>query len=205
LHFLSRVERESEFVGLDLEGGAVSRANEQYSRRGSLSYVRGDAEKLPFDDAQFDAVINIESSHTYPNLRGFVSEVARVLRPNGYFSHVDLFSDDRLQCMNQCKRDSASELTWLAETEITDRVKDSIRRRMAPGSLFRQQLAHAYRYIPWPMSVAVTAFGMYGYGRSFADPGNATWSRLLPWRRTQLNLTRVFKSYWHTLAQKPAR
>ena len=31
----------------------------------------GDAEHLPFDDGTFDVVTNIESSHTYPNLRAF--------------------------------------------------------------------------------------------------------------------------------------
>ena len=38
----------------------------------------------------FDVVTNIESSHTYPNLRGFFTEVRRVLRSGGRFLYTDL-------------------------------------------------------------------------------------------------------------------
>ena len=36
----------------------------------SARFEVGDAEHLPFEAERFDAVTNIESSHTYPNLRG---------------------------------------------------------------------------------------------------------------------------------------
>jgi ubiquinone/menaquinone biosynthesis C-methylase UbiE len=52
--------------------------------------VQGDAENLPFDDESFDAVINIEASHLYPQLPRFLAEVARVLRPGGHFLYADL-------------------------------------------------------------------------------------------------------------------
>ena len=49
-----------------------------------------DSEDLPFPDDSFDAVINIESSHTYPNFSRFLAEVARVLRPGGHFLYTDV-------------------------------------------------------------------------------------------------------------------
>ncbi|MEO6787193.1 MAG: methyltransferase domain-containing protein, partial [Chthoniobacteraceae bacterium] len=49
----------------------------------------GDAQKLPFADASFDAVINVEASHCYPDFSRFLSEVARVLRPGGHFLYAD--------------------------------------------------------------------------------------------------------------------
>ena len=50
----------------------------------------GDAEHLPFEDSAFDAVTNLESSHTYPSVRSFLSEVAGVVRGEGLFLYTDL-------------------------------------------------------------------------------------------------------------------
>lgn len=38
--------------------------------------MQGDAKKLPFADGSFDAVINVEASHGYPNFPHFLPEVA---------------------------------------------------------------------------------------------------------------------------------
>lgn len=56
----------------------------------------GDAEALPFDDGSFDALTNVESSHCYPSIERFYAEVARVLRPGGWFLYTDLFVTDEL-------------------------------------------------------------------------------------------------------------
>lgn len=56
----------------------------------------GDAEDLPFDDGSFDALLNIESSHCYPRIERFYAEVARVLRPGGWFLYTDLFVTEDL-------------------------------------------------------------------------------------------------------------
>ena len=53
-------------------------------RDAGVDFVHGDAEKLPFPDRSFDAVINIESSASYPHFSRFLAEVARVLRPAGH-------------------------------------------------------------------------------------------------------------------------
>ena len=50
----------------------------------------GDAEHLPLEDGTFDVVTNVESSHTYPNLRAFLTEVRRVLTKGGLFLYTDL-------------------------------------------------------------------------------------------------------------------
>jgi ubiquinone/menaquinone biosynthesis C-methylase UbiE len=55
----------------------------------NVDFVHGDAEKLPFPDQSFDAVINVEASHAYPRLPRFLAEVVRVLRPGGHFLYAD--------------------------------------------------------------------------------------------------------------------
>ena len=51
----------------------------------------GEAENVPVTTGTVDAVINVESSHCYPSRLRFFEEVARILRPGGYFLYADLF------------------------------------------------------------------------------------------------------------------
>jgi SAM-dependent methyltransferase len=75
-------------VGLDLARAAVKHARRRHGRPG-LSFLAGDAESLPFPDASFDVVLNVESSHCYPHMSSFLKEVRRVLRPGGLFLYAD--------------------------------------------------------------------------------------------------------------------
>jgi SAM-dependent methyltransferase len=75
-------------TGIDLARTAVGHAGRRHGRPG-LSFRVGDAHELPFGDASFDAVINVESSHCYPDVARFLSEVARVLRPGGMLLMAD--------------------------------------------------------------------------------------------------------------------
>jgi SAM-dependent methyltransferase len=56
----------------------------------SARFQQGDACRLPYRDAAFDLVMNIESSCAYPDVTGFLRHVHRVLRPGGHFVFVDL-------------------------------------------------------------------------------------------------------------------
>jgi len=79
----------SSVVGLDLSANAVQFCTRVH-RYPHVSFREGDAEQLPFADAAFDVAINIESSHSYPNVRSFYMEVHRVLRPGGHFLYTDV-------------------------------------------------------------------------------------------------------------------
>lgn len=81
-------------AGVDLSPEAIAfcRRTHVHPR---VRFEVGDSEQLPFDDQAFDAVTNIESSHTYPNLRGFYAEVSRVLAPGGVFLYTDLLPVQR--------------------------------------------------------------------------------------------------------------
>lgn len=83
----------SKYTGLDLNPAGIHFCQQHY-RVAGLQFLQGDAQKLPFPDASFDAVINVEASHCYPDFPAFLSEVARVLRPGGHFLYADFrFSD----------------------------------------------------------------------------------------------------------------
>lgn len=51
----------------------------------NVEFKIGDAENLPFSDQSFDMVTCRIAPHHFPNVNQFVSEVYRVLKPNGQF------------------------------------------------------------------------------------------------------------------------
>ena len=75
-------------IGLDLAANAIRFCRRHYAVPG-LSFVRGRAERLPFPPATFDAVVNVESSHCYDPLAGFLRGVRRVLKPGGHLLYAD--------------------------------------------------------------------------------------------------------------------
>ncbi len=82
-------------TGLDLAASAISKCKRRYGSLG-ISFVTGDAQAMPFPDASFDILINVESSLNYPDMRTFLGEVHRVLRPGGYFLFADYRSRSKM-------------------------------------------------------------------------------------------------------------
>jgi ubiquinone/menaquinone biosynthesis C-methylase UbiE len=91
----------------DISSDMVHTAVSQYGVEG----VVADAEKLPFASSSFDAVTCRIAAHHFPNPRMFLSEVRRVLTPDGIFGFEDnVAPDDREldEYLNEieCLRDS---------------------------------------------------------------------------------------------------
>ncbi|MBM3852154.1 MAG: class I SAM-dependent methyltransferase [Verrucomicrobia bacterium] len=86
--YLARTFRPAHYTGLDLNPTGIEFCRQRH-RVDGLSFVQGDAGQLPFSDASFDIVLNVEASHCYPSFSGFLHEVARVLRPGGSFLYAD--------------------------------------------------------------------------------------------------------------------
>jgi ubiquinone/menaquinone biosynthesis C-methylase UbiE len=87
--YLMRTLRPASYTGLDLNPAAIAFCRKRHNVLG-VDFVHGDAERLPFPDQSFDAVINVESSAAYPHFSRFLAEVARVLRSGGHFLYADL-------------------------------------------------------------------------------------------------------------------
>jgi SAM-dependent methyltransferase len=80
--------RPRSLTGVDLARAAIRHCRRRHNRAG-LTFRGGDAENLPFPDASFDIVLNVESSHCYPHMSKFLKEVHRVLRPGGVMLYAD--------------------------------------------------------------------------------------------------------------------
>jgi ubiquinone/menaquinone biosynthesis C-methylase UbiE len=117
--FLHRAGRPAAMTGLDFSAEAIALCKTRYPREG-LTFLVGDAEKLPFPPASFDIVVNVESSHCYGSLPAFLAEVRRVLKPGGHFLCADFRDDDKVADWR--KQMEASGLIITAAEEITPNV-----------------------------------------------------------------------------------
>ena len=91
--WIARTLPPANYTGLDLNPTGIAFCQQRH-RVAGLAFRQGDAQRLPFADGSFDAVINVEASHCYPDFPGFLAEAARVLRPGGHFLYADFrFSD----------------------------------------------------------------------------------------------------------------
>ena len=104
---------------LDICPNAVSFSQRHHGRDG-LEFHAGDAMSLDFEDSSHDVVVNVESSHRYPDQASFFSEVRRVLKPGGRFIITDFRDADRVDEMKE--RMVSQGLEIVEERDITSNV-----------------------------------------------------------------------------------
>jgi SAM-dependent methyltransferase len=122
--YVSRYLGPRSVTGVDFSRQAVALSTRD--RRGpALRFVHGDAQALPFEDRSFDVVVNVESSHCYPSMSAFLTEVHRVLRPGGHLVWADLRDADDVERLRRHMAESP--LTLVQERDITDHVLEALR------------------------------------------------------------------------------
>jgi ubiquinone/menaquinone biosynthesis C-methylase UbiE len=77
-------------LGVDLVHRLTKNANKHFFKPGQINYIQADSEHLPLENESFDIITNLESSHLYPQIEDFFSEVERILTVNGFFCYADL-------------------------------------------------------------------------------------------------------------------
>ncbi|WP_270166464.1 class I SAM-dependent methyltransferase [Paenibacillus sp. SYP-B4298] len=119
INYVCRSSEPGIIVGLDLTEANISfcQRNNRYDQ---AFFCVGDAEQLPFPGESFDTVLNVESSHLYPDIVAFYHEVYRVLRPGGAFLYADALDVPVYQsCKEQLDRIGFAVVT---ERDITANV-----------------------------------------------------------------------------------
>jgi SAM-dependent methyltransferase len=136
--YIARYLNPRSVCGVDLSRKAVLFCRRKY-RLPDLRFKVGDSESLPFRDGSFDAVVNVESSHCYPSLDRFFSEVKRVLRPGGSFHIADLWDDVRVESFHASLKNSGMSIE--EGGDITGNVLSAMRLDSARRiGLFRKTL-----------------------------------------------------------------
>ncbi|MCB0400078.1 MAG: bifunctional demethylmenaquinone methyltransferase/2-methoxy-6-polyprenyl-1,4-benzoquinol methylase UbiE [Winogradskyella sp.] len=77
-----------EIIGLDISNGMLEVGRKKIASKkleNIISMVIGDSENLPFEDNTFDAITVAFGVRNFENLEKGLSEILRVLKPNGIF------------------------------------------------------------------------------------------------------------------------
>lgn len=75
-------------IGLDISAGMLDVGKQKIIAKNlssTIEMILGDSEKIPFDDNSFDAVTVAFGIRNFENLEKGLSEILRVLKPNGIF------------------------------------------------------------------------------------------------------------------------
>ncbi len=79
-------------VGIDMTAEMLAKARRSAREMGAanVEFVEGEAEELPFDEAEFDVVISNGVIDLIPDKDVVFSEILRVLRPGGRIQVADV-------------------------------------------------------------------------------------------------------------------
>lgn len=91
-------------IGVDRDPLMLEKAEAANDRTCSIKYLLGNvAEELPFPDGEFDVVTAISAFHWFANSSS-IREVARLLKPNGYYFIVGGMSNKNKKVINPIKQ-----------------------------------------------------------------------------------------------------
>lgn len=92
---------EAQLIGVDPANGMIETAKRLTP---NATFFTGMAEALPLQDASVDLALSTISFHHWQNQQAGIREIARVLRPGGYFLLVDMSFPDWLVGVLRLKR-----------------------------------------------------------------------------------------------------
>jgi ubiquinone/menaquinone biosynthesis C-methylase UbiE len=77
-------------TGVDVDPKQIQMAKEKSKHLENARFLEADATKLPFEDNEFDVVLSFGTTHHIPDWSRALTEMRRVLKPEGYFIYYDL-------------------------------------------------------------------------------------------------------------------
>jgi ubiquinone/menaquinone biosynthesis C-methylase UbiE len=122
-HYIARYFKPESYTGLDISAEVIKFCN-RYYKVPNLTFKRGVAEDLPFDDGSFDAVVNVESARCYRSIPTFFSEVKRVLKPGGQFLFADMIKKSEEEEIRRQLAESG--LRIISERNISPNVVEAL-------------------------------------------------------------------------------
>ena len=130
-HLARHLPLTTKIIGLDSSRHAIEFCKKRYAAMTNLSFTRGHALNLPFDDSAFDLVVSVEASHVYGDDMGFLREVRRVLRPSGWFLIADYRARRKVPLLEElaCAAGLAGELRDITPNVVSACELDAERRR----------------------------------------------------------------------------
>jgi len=124
LSFVKRYLSPKKATGLDINNKAIEFCKKQYTKD-NIEFFQGNAQDLCFEDKAFDIVINVESSHRYPQVEKFLDEVYRVLKSGGYLLFTDFRNEKDIKLLNKQFKNSGFKI--VKEELITSNVLEALK------------------------------------------------------------------------------
>lgn len=125
--YIARYFQPRSYTGMDISRHVTTFCSQRHRAIDNLRFVRGVAEKLPFADGSFDAVVNVESARCYASLTDFFRETFRVLRPGGQFLFADMIKKEDVPGMGpmlescglriETSRDISQNVVWALDKD----------------------------------------------------------------------------------------
>ncbi|MGZ4911478.1 MAG: class I SAM-dependent methyltransferase [Halobacteriota archaeon] len=88
-----RTNEPGEFYGVDNSSKMIEQAQAKSQRHNNLHFYKSTVEELPFDDNFLDVVISSNAFHHFSDPEKALTEVNRVLKPNGKLYVLDMTAD----------------------------------------------------------------------------------------------------------------
>ncbi|HZR81174.1 MAG TPA: class I SAM-dependent methyltransferase [Candidatus Binatia bacterium] len=109
-------------VGCDFSHGMLRHAADRSDR---VRWVQGDACRLPFHDARFDAVVSTEAFHWFPDPAAALAEFHRVLVPCGriLIAHATSPAHWVEELLHAASRLVGEPFRWPTQDEMRERVE----------------------------------------------------------------------------------
>lgn len=150
LAYVAKTFSPSQALGIDLEKRAVNFANKHHQLE-MVQFKQGDAQKIPVEADSYDALLNVESSHRYLDMRAFISEVSRVLKNGGHFLYTDFRYPHEMEELREIL--NSGDFTLIEEQMINNNViealnldsqrRESLVKKLMPGVLRKSALNFA--------------------------------------------------------------
>jgi ubiquinone/menaquinone biosynthesis C-methylase UbiE len=86
--FIQRYHRPKTYTAIDQNPKAIAYNRKSHAALG-IDFRVGDAQALDFPENHFDAVLNVEASHCYPDQAAFFNSAFRVLKNGGHLLYAD--------------------------------------------------------------------------------------------------------------------
>jgi arsenite methyltransferase len=103
----AEVTERGRVVGIDMTAEQIEKSSQvaEEADFGHVEFVKSRIERLPVEDASFDAVISNGVINLCPEKESVFAEAARVLRPGGRLAIADIVSEQQLKDTIVCDAD----------------------------------------------------------------------------------------------------
>jgi len=126
----------ADVYGCDFSFGMLEQAS---ARTGAVRWLQGDALRVPFADATFDALLSTEAFHWFPDQDAALAEFRRVLKPGGkaIVALVNVRARGTSRLAHAISRAVGEPAQWPTRDELRQRVENAGLRVDAQRRVFR--------------------------------------------------------------------